>query len=154
MRSLRCVTGLLAGLLAFSTPVVAQLTIFAVVNAASYDAGVAPGSIISIFGTGLASQTAQAASVPLPATLGGTSVTISGLGNVPLYFVSPTQINAVVPFQIPVLGSGSTSNGPAYLAAIPMVTVTTSVGTSKPRSKFARLFPACLLRPATGKATQ
>ena len=106
MRSLRCVTGLLAGLL-LSTPIVAQPTILAVVNAASYDAGVAPGSIISIFGTGLASQTAQAANVPLPTSLGGTSVAIRGNGNVPLYFVSPTQINAVVPFQISVLALAS-----------------------------------------------
>ena len=127
MRSLRCVTGLLAGLL-LSTPVVAQPTIAAVLNGASYDAGVAPGSIISIFGTGLANQTAQAANVPLPTGLGGTSVTINGNENLPLYFVSPTQINAVVFFGILVLALAS--NGP--LLAPPTITVTTSAGTSKP----------------------
>jgi uncharacterized protein (TIGR03437 family) len=119
----------LASLL-LSGPVVAQPTITAVLNGASFDAGVAPGSIISIFGTGLASQTAQAANVPLPTSLGGTSVAIRGNGNVPLYFVSPTQINAVVPFQISVLALASAKS--FSLAAPPTVTVTTSAGTSKP----------------------
>lgn len=118
MRVLSCVIGFL-----LSTPAAAQPTISAVLNGASYDAGAAPGSIISIFGAGLASQTVQAANVPLPTTLGGTSVTISGQGSIPLYFVSSTQINAVVPFQAPVY------TGPG---AAPTVTVTTSAGTSQP----------------------
>ncbi|MBI4481038.1 MAG: hypothetical protein HY651_13550 [Acidobacteria bacterium] len=77
-----------------------QLTQDGVVNGASFSAGApAPGSIISLFGTNLAATTAVAPSLPLPTTLGGTSVAISGIA-VPLFSVSPTQINAQVPFEL------------------------------------------------------
>ena len=58
----------------------------------------APGSILSIFGENLASGTASLTGLPLPTTLLDTSVT---LGTTPLYlyFVSPTQINAFVPYN-------------------------------------------------------
>uniref|UniRef100_Q022A7 Glycosyl hydrolase n=1 Tax=Solibacter usitatus (strain Ellin6076) TaxID=234267 RepID=Q022A7_SOLUE len=55
-------------------------------------------AIGSIFGTNLASQTAVADQLPpLPFTLGGTTLTIGG-NIVPLFFVSPGQINFQVPF--------------------------------------------------------
>jgi uncharacterized protein (TIGR03437 family) len=65
-------------------------------------AALAPGSIGQIFGAGLAAGTTQASftSGRLPLSLGGTSVTIGGL-EAPLYFVSPGQINAQVPFELP-----------------------------------------------------
>ncbi len=74
--------------------------------------GIAAGSIISIFGGNLATSTAVANSLPLPNTLGGTSVTIGGT-RAPLFFVSAGQINAQVPWSTP---AGSqpvvvTSNG-------------------------------------------
>ncbi len=56
----------------------------------------APGSFISIYGGGLASGTAAAASLPLPMQLSDAKVLINGAA-IPLQFVSPTQINAVVP---------------------------------------------------------
>jgi uncharacterized protein (TIGR03437 family) len=85
-----------------------------VVNGASFTAGapVAPGSIISLFGTLLASSTANAASTPLPSNLGNTSVSIGGKA-APLFFVSSTQINAQVPWETPT-GTATaivTSNG-------------------------------------------
>jgi hypothetical protein len=54
-----------------------------VVNAASYaggtgPAGLAGGSIATIFGTGLAASTETAQSLPLPLRLGGTSVSVYG----------------------------------------------------------------------------
>ena len=70
-----------------------------VVNAASFLPAVAPGSVISIFGTNLAAGNAGAAAVPLPTSLGGTSVTVNGKA-APLFFVSPTQINAQLPYEI------------------------------------------------------
>jgi uncharacterized protein (TIGR03437 family) len=71
-----------------------------VANAASGQAGIAaPGSIISIYGSGIAQTTLPAASLPLPATLAGATVTISGI-NAPIFYASPVQINAQVPFQI------------------------------------------------------
>jgi uncharacterized protein (TIGR03437 family) len=68
-----------------------------IVNAASLSSvSVAPGSIISIFGTKLSSGVAVADSAQNPpATLGGVTVTI-GSSPAALFYVSPTQINAVV----------------------------------------------------------
>jgi uncharacterized protein (TIGR03437 family) len=70
-----------------------------VVNAASFTPRLAPGSLFSIFGTDLATAQENAASVPLPKALSGTSVTIGGK-EAPLVFVSPTQINAQVPYEL------------------------------------------------------
>jgi uncharacterized protein (TIGR03437 family) len=70
-----------------------------VVNAASFTPRVAPGSLVSIFGTDLATAQASATTVPLPLSLSGTSVTIGGK-EAPLVFVSSTQINAQVPYEL------------------------------------------------------
>jgi uncharacterized protein (TIGR03437 family) len=69
-------------------------------NAASYAPitnSVAPGEFVSIFGSGLASGTAGATTLPLPKTLGTTSVTVNGRA-APLIYASSTQINLLVPF--------------------------------------------------------
>jgi len=58
--------------------------------------GVAPGSIVSIFGLNLAGDTVVAADGMMPQALGGVSVT-AGDRILPLFFVSPQQIN----FQLP-----------------------------------------------------
>ncbi len=71
----------------------------ALVNAASYEAVVAPGSIGALFGASLSTQTQLASVLPLPAVLGGTSVKIAGK-SAPLFFVSPSQINLQVPSGI------------------------------------------------------
>ncbi len=68
----------------------------ALVNAASYEAIVAPGSIGALFGTNLTTQTQIAVTLPLPTTMGGVSVRIAGK-SAPLFFVSPSQINLQVP---------------------------------------------------------
>ena len=71
----------------------------ATVNAASYRAdAVAPGGIVSLFGPTLADDTGAASSIPLPTSLAGASVTFNGVP-APLFFVSPRQINAQVPFE-------------------------------------------------------
>ncbi|MCZ6491842.1 MAG: hypothetical protein O7A06_15105 [Acidobacteria bacterium] len=77
-----------------------------VVNGASFrpatdpNGAIAPGTIVAIFGTDLASSTQLAPAVPLPTLLLETSVTFNSIP-APLYFVSPTQINAQVPFDVP-----------------------------------------------------
>lgn len=71
------------------------------VNAASYEAVVAPGSIAALFGDGLATQTQVAPSLPLPTTMAGVSVKIGGR-NAPLFFVSPGQINLQAPSGVAV----------------------------------------------------
>jgi len=68
----------------------------ALVNAASYDATVAPGSIAALFGTGMSTQIAITSTLPLPKMLGGVTVKINGL-DAPLFFVSANQINLQVP---------------------------------------------------------
>ena len=73
----------------------------ALVNAASYEASVAPGSIAALFGVALSTQTISASSVPLPKTLGGVTVKIGGI-DAPLFFVSPNQINLQVPSGVSV----------------------------------------------------
>lgn len=74
----------------------AQAGTVTLVNAASYDVAVAPGSIGALFGAGMATQTVIASTVPLPKTLGGVTVKINGI-DAPLFFVSPNQINLQVP---------------------------------------------------------
>ena len=88
-----------------------------VVNAASYSpftTGIAPGELITLFGTGLA--TGDFVDVTFPFTLGGVSVRINGR-NAPVYVVSPTQISAIVPYEtqegvaeIQVVRGATTSN--------------------------------------------
>jgi len=79
------------------------VTGFVTVSAASFsdDQTVAPGSIASGFGQNLAARLELADSVPLPATLGGATVRVQDSAGAeyaaPLFFVSPAQINFLVP---------------------------------------------------------
>jgi uncharacterized protein (TIGR03437 family) len=76
----------------------------AMVGGAHFRAPVAPDSIAAIFGEALGTGTAQATSVPLPATLAGTSVAITDSRgtrhNSGLFYVSPGQVNAHVPAAV------------------------------------------------------
>jgi len=93
-----------------------------VVNDASYaPQAVAPGSIVAIFGTNLASAVAISDTIPLSTSLGSvTSVTFNNVP-APLYFVGPLQINAYLPYEsLP----SSTSTGTAN------VVVNTNTGAS------------------------
>lgn len=69
-------------------------------NSASFDnTQIARGSIVAVFGTQLANATVSAPSANLPFQLGGVTVTVNGLAG-RLIFVSPGQINFVVPKEI------------------------------------------------------
>ena len=70
-----------------------------VVNAASFTARVAPGSLFSIFGADLATVQDGAKSLPLETSIGGTSVNVGGKP-APLVFVSGGQINAQIPYEL------------------------------------------------------
>ncbi|NOT61380.1 MAG: DUF1800 family protein [Acidobacteria bacterium] len=92
---------LLLVLLANVTFAQAQTTV-AAVSAASYDSnGCAPDSIAAAFGTQMTAQTAIASTVPLPTTLGNTKLIVRDSANIEreaqLFFVSPTQINFLIP---------------------------------------------------------
>jgi len=78
-----------------------------VVNAASNAAGQAlvPGSLASLYGSGLAPGTFTVTTGPLPTVAGGVSVIVNGFF-APLLYVSPTQINFQVPWELG-LGDGT-----------------------------------------------
>ncbi len=102
-----------------------------VVNGASFQPGLVPGSWATIEGTNLASVTdnwdSSIVNGTLPTTLDGVTVTVGGQ-KAYLYYVSPSQIN----FVVPNLASGPTQ-----------VTVANSAGTSA-----ALTVTSSLYRPA------
>jgi uncharacterized protein (TIGR03437 family) len=102
-----------------------------VANGASFglapNNGVTPGSLISVFGTNLASSAAAADSVPLSTSLGGVSVTINGVA-APLNYVchlcvggSGDQLNIQMPWEVTgstaqvVVTNNSSSSAPATI---------------------------------------
>src|SRR5947209_3112700 len=106
-------------LLGVVAEILAQPTITAIVNGASFQSGVPRGCVVSIFGSSLADSTIRARTLPLPTKLGNTVLTVSDLEReAPLYFVSSDQINAQIPFEA--------------LGTTLAVFVTTAEGKSKP----------------------
>jgi uncharacterized protein (TIGR03437 family) len=72
------------------------------VSAASFSASaIASEAIVAAFGTGLATSTQVATTVPLPTTLAGTRVVVRDAAGVerpsPLFFVGSTQVNFLIP---------------------------------------------------------
>jgi uncharacterized protein (TIGR03437 family) len=96
-----------------------------VVNAGSFapiTAPLAPGELITLFGSGLAPATlVSVGGVPFPTNLGGVQVTVNGI-QAPIYYVSPTQLSVIVPYglstaltttglaQVQVSNNGTNSN--------------------------------------------
>jgi adhesin/invasin len=74
-----------------------------IVNAASFaqQRPVAPGSLVSVFGTRLTSNQGAATTFPLPTILGGSTILIGGV-QAPLIYTSDGQLNAMIPYGIPV----------------------------------------------------
>jgi uncharacterized protein (TIGR03437 family) len=60
---------------------------------------VAPGSVVTIKGTNLAGSIAAAPSFPLVTSMNGVTVSVNGT-LAPLFYVSPTQINIQLPYEI------------------------------------------------------
>lgn len=94
-------------------------------NVASYAINATPpGSVFVLYGTNLASKEAGAVLVPLPTTLLTTKVTVNGK-TVPLFYVSPGQIDAQMPWEIPggavasVIVQNGTSTSNAAAAYVP-----------------------------------
>lgn len=81
------------------------LTTLGISNAASGQANIgAPGSIISLFGSGLAQTTQSANGFPLPASLAGATVLVGNL-EAPIFYASPGQINTQIPYNAPAGGA-------------------------------------------------
>ncbi|HWB82543.1 MAG TPA: PQQ-binding-like beta-propeller repeat protein [Bryobacteraceae bacterium] len=96
-----------------------------IANAASFVPGpMAPGSLFTISAAGLAGETLSAPSVPWPTVLSGLSVTFNGI-DAPLAYVSPTQINGQVPYEVPmdqvqvVLHSNGAQSAPITVTIAP-----------------------------------
>jgi uncharacterized protein (TIGR03437 family) len=106
-----------------------------VVNGASFAAGaaVAPGSIISVFGSNLATSDGNGASFPLPTALAGIKLTIGGI-DAPLFYAGKGQVNAELPCEITpgsqtqVIARAISTSG-AEVDAVPETIV---VGTAQP----------------------
>jgi len=105
---------LFATLALAAVPALAQPAIGGILNNYSYalpglpNYGIAQGSIFALFGTGMSGSVSNQI-VPLQTTVAGATlkVTVNGVTTYPpLYYVSPTQINGVLPSSTPV-GTGT-----------------------------------------------
>ena len=100
-----------------------------VVNAASSaPAGnpISPGEFVTLYGTGLAKSN-QTAAPPYPLSLNGVSVLINNKP-APLYFVSPEQLNVLVPFAT----TGPTATIVVQNGGVNSNTVTVPVAATSP----------------------
>ena len=93
-----------ASLLCWAVTAQAQLPVATdggAANAASFErgVGVAPGSMVTIFGSSLAVGLTRLDSAPLSSTIADVSVTFNGLP-APLQFVSESVISAQIPWQV------------------------------------------------------
>jgi uncharacterized protein (TIGR03437 family) len=89
-----------------------------IVNAASsapFTAHLSPGEFLTLLGSGLAQSAVSASTLPLPTTLNHVQVMVNGIA-APIQFVSPGQINIIVPFltdsiaEIKVINNNVSSN--------------------------------------------
>src|SRR5262249_59893529 len=69
------------------------------VTAAAKVPGLAPGSLVSLYGTNFKAQALQATSLPLPFNLEDVAVTINGV-KAPLLYAGPPQVNFPIPFGV------------------------------------------------------
>jgi len=70
-----------------------------VANAAESSAPLSPGGLISIYGRDLSPVNLATRELPLPTALGESCLTVNGVP-VPILFVSPSQVNAQMPFNV------------------------------------------------------
>jgi uncharacterized protein (TIGR03437 family) len=94
-------------------------------NVASYAVNATPpGSVFVLFGENLAARAAGATGTPLPTSLASATVTVNG-EPAPLFYVSSTQIDAQMPWDIPtgaqatVIVKNGTSTSNAVAVSVP-----------------------------------
>ncbi len=117
--------------------------ISAIVNSASYAAGaIAPGEIVTIFGTIMGPATLASGTFSnskLSTTVGGVQVTFDGVA-APLVYASSGQVSAIVPFEVnssqstvKIIYNGQTSAGTVQTVAAtaPGIFTTASSGTGQ-----------------------
>ena len=128
----------------------------ATVSAARYGtiSSVSADSIVAAFGLGLATSLQEAVSTPLPTTLAGTQVKVKDAAGTerlaPLFFVSPEQINYLIPVgtvlgpaQVTVTaGNGKVSTGTVEITPIaPGVFTANASGQDVPAADVYLFFP-------------
>jgi uncharacterized protein (TIGR03437 family) len=59
----------------------------------------APGTVVAMYGSNLASSAVASSTVPLPTQVSGTQAIIGGIP-APIYYAGPGQINAQIPFEL------------------------------------------------------
>ena len=69
------------------------------VNAADMTLPVAPGGLVTVFGSSFSPINLATRELPLPTALGESCLTVNGVA-LPMLFVSPGQINAQLPFNM------------------------------------------------------
>jgi uncharacterized protein (TIGR03437 family) len=129
----------------------------AVVNAATLapNAPVAPGGLASLFGAALGPETASAASLPLPTTLGGATVRMNNI-EAPLLYASPEQINFQVPWELAGQSQASLSVSGSPPLTVNLAPVSPGIFAAVPQGRFLTLYCTGLgdvtNRPASGAA--
>src|SRR5580658_7438022 len=112
-----------------------------ITNGASFQAiPLAGGSLFSIFGSGLASQTASASTVPFSRSLGGVTVQfVNGSTTIdaPISYIQPgtgtsSQINAQVPWGLVTPGATATVNMVVSNNGVPSATTPVSIAPFSP----------------------
>jgi uncharacterized protein (TIGR03437 family) len=82
----------------------ARPQITGVVNTADRSQDLTAGGLISVLGSNLSNTTVSSSASPLPTVLGGSCVTVNGTV-IPLFMVSPAQINAQLPLTVGASGT-------------------------------------------------
>jgi uncharacterized protein (TIGR03437 family) len=119
------------------------------ISAAAYNAVpfVAPESIVAAFGTNLAATTQIATAQPLPTELGGTSVEVNGR-KAGLFFVSPNQVNYVIPAatepgmaNVVVKNGATATSGTVQVTRVaPAIFTANANGQGVPAAQILRVF--------------
>ncbi len=136
-----------------------------VVNAASYQRGISPGSIASVFGLGLTTVNGiqNAPALPLGTSLSGTTLTLNGTA-VPIFAVADVKGQEQINFQVPwelagastatlVVSNNGTASAPVEVA---LSAVNPGIFAVVRGDTFATIYATGLgpveNRPATGSA--
>jgi uncharacterized protein (TIGR03437 family) len=115
------------------------ITLAGTADAASYRTPVAPGDIVSIFGKDMAVTPASSGAPPLPTKLSDVQVSVNGVA-APLFYVSPLQINAQIPYE--------TAPGTAQIQ------VSSSAGNATQSVPIAAAAPAIFTLNASGSGAE
>jgi uncharacterized protein (TIGR03437 family) len=115
---------LLAGAVAAQSQTTPVVSPGGVVDAAAFTSPVAPGALVSIFGSNLASAQAVADTIPLSTSIGNVSVTFNGIPS-PLLFVSTGLVNAQLPWNV--LSSGTVGTADVVVTSNGQVSTSVSV---------------------------